>query len=68
MSLIFEVMTDTRIVAIRPETDDPMTEKNTLEKENPGWKVFKLTDFGPCSMANHIVWQDEDFMQSHGLE
>jgi hypothetical protein len=65
---MFEVMEGNRTFGISPKTDSPLTEKDILEGENPGWKVFKLTDFGPCSMANHIVWQDEDFMQSHGLE
>lgn len=68
MSLVFEVMEGNRIFGINPKTDSPLTEKNRLEWENPGWKIFRLTDFGPCSMANHIVWQDEVFMHNHGLE
>jgi hypothetical protein len=57
-----------RTFGIAPKTDDPLTEIDSLERENPGWKVFKLIDFGPCSMATYSVWQDEEFMTIHGLE
>lgn len=50
------------------KTSNFWTEKEDLETTNPTWKIFKLMSLGSCSMLSKNLWEDEEFMQAHGLE